>query len=168
MGKSITLTVKESIEEIKLLYGKAPIHLRPRYKMLLLICGGCTRTNDLAAKVGASANTISIWKGHYSSGGLAQLTSDQRGGDFKSEISSENKQKIAQKISDPDNAFTSFGQAQAWLKEELGIDKQYHAVNKYLKRNFRAKLKVGRKSHVKKDEMAVAVFKNATRAAETH
>lgn len=162
MAKGVTLIVKESIEEIKLLHSKAPIHLRSRYKMLLHILNGCTGTNALAAKTGVSSNTISIWKRRYNSGGLEQLSSDKRGGDFKSDISIEDKKKIEQKLSDPKNAFTSFGQAQAWLKEELGIDKQYHAVNKYLKRNFGAKLKVGRKSHVKKDEAAVAVFKKPT------
>jgi transposase len=76
--------------------------------------------------------------------------------------------KIEKKLSDPKNAFTSFGQAQTWLKEEFGIAKNYHAVNKYLKRNFGAKLKVGRKSHVRKDEAAVAVFKKPIRGAKTY
>jgi transposase len=96
------------------------------------------------------------------------LTADQRGGDFKSNISDEDKEKIEKKLSDPKNAFTSFAEAQAWLKSELGIDKKYHAVNKYLKRNFGAKLKVGRKSHVKKDEAAAAVFKKPIRGAKTY
>lgn len=50
-----------------------------------------------------------------------------------------------------------------WMKTELGIDKEYHAINKYLKRNFGTKLKVGRKSHVKKDDAAIAVFKKPAR-----
>lgn len=158
MAKGIVITVKEGVDEIKSLYSKAPIHLRTRYKMLLLILNGCTGTNDLASKTGVSRNTISIWKQRYSIGGLDRLRSDDRGGDFKSEISAADKKKIEKKLSDPKDAFTSFGQAQVWLKEELGIDKNYHAVNKYLKRNFGAKLKVGRKSHVKKDEAALAVF----------
>jgi transposase len=165
MAKSLVITVKESIEDLKSLYSKAPVHLRARYKMLFLIAGGCYSTNELAARTGVNRNSIAIWKRRYNCGGLAQLRSDERGGDFKSEISAVDKKKIEEKISDPKDAFTSFGQAQAWLKEELGIDKQYHAVNKYLKRNFGAKLKVGRKSHVKKDEAAVAVFKKPAREA---
>ena len=136
--------------------------------MLLLIVGGQTSSQDLAAKTGVSRNTIANWKRSYSEGGIEQLTSDLRGGDFKSNISAADKNKIEKKLSDPKKAFTSFTQAQAWLKEELGIDKNYHAVNKYLKRNFGAKLKVGRKSHVKKDEAAVAVFKKPVREAKTY
>jgi transposase len=168
MAKSVVVNIKESISDLKALYSKAPIHLRPRYKMLLLIVGGQTRSQELAAKTGVSRNTIANWKRSYSEGGIKQLTSDLRGGDFKSNISTDDKKKIEKKISDPKKAFTSFAQAQAWLKKELGIDKNYHAVNKYLKRNFGAKLKVGRKSHVKKDEAAVAVFKKPTRGAKTY
>ena len=168
MAKSVVITVKENISDLKVLYGKAPIHLRPRYKMLLLIAGGQTGSQELAAKTGVSRNTIAAWKHSYNEGGIEQLTSDQRGGDFKSNISVDAKKKIEKKLSDPKKAFTSFTEAQTWLKEELGIDKNYHAVNKYLKRNFGAKLKVGRKSHVKKDEAAVAVFKKPTRGAKTY
>lgn len=168
MAKSVVVNVKESISDLKALYSKAPIHLRPRYKMLLLILGGKTSSHELAAKTGVSRNSIASWKRSYSEGGIDQLISDMRGGDFKSNISVDEKKKIERKLSDPKKAFTSFTEAQAWLKEELGIDKNYHAVNKYLKRNFGAKLKVGRKSHVKKDEAAVAVFKNPIRGAKTY
>jgi len=168
MGKSVVVNVKENISDLKALFGKAAVHLRPRYKMLLLIAGGQTSSQELAAKTGVSRNSIANWKRSYSEGGIEQLISDKRGGDFKSNISVDDKKKIEKKISDPKDAFTSFSQAQAWLKKELGIDKNYHAVNKYLKRNFGAKLKVGRKSHVKKDEAAIAVFKKPTRVAKTH
>lgn len=168
MAKPVIIQVKESISELKILYSKAPVHLRPRYKMLLLIAGGLTSSQELAAKTGVSRNTIAAWKRAYSIGGINQITSDQRGGDFKSNISTEDKKKIEEKLSNPVNAFTFFAEAQLWLKEELGIDKKYHAVNKYLKRNFGAKLKVGRKSHVKKDEAAVAVFKKPINEPKTH
>ncbi len=168
MAKSVIITVKEPAGDLKALYSKAPVHLRPRYKMLILIAGGCTSSQELAAKTGTSRNSIAKWKQVYNAGGLDQLSNDQRGGDFISDISAADKKKIENKLSAPKNAFTSFGQAQAWLKEELGIDKKYHAVNKYLKRNFGAKLKVGRKSHVKKDEAAVAVFKKPARGAKTY
>jgi len=168
MAKAVIISVKETLEELRKLQSKAPIHLHSRLKMLILIVGDCISSKDLASKTGVSRNTIASWKKSYNEGGLKQLTSDERGGDYLSGITDQQKKKIEQKLSDPKNAFTSFGQAQLWLKEELGIDKQYHAINKYLKRNFGAKLKVGRKSHVKKDEAAVAVFKKPTRGDKTY
>ena len=168
MAKPIIITVTETSDELKKLKDKSPIHLHARLKMLILIAGGLTGSVELSAKTGASRNSIASWKQCYNVGGLKQLLSDQRGGDYSSGITDEQKKKIEQKLSQPKDAFTSFGQAQAWLKKELGIDKQYHAINKYLKRNFGAKLKVGRKSHVKKDEAAIAVFKKPTRGYKTH
>lgn len=168
MAISVAIIVKESVSDLKNLHGKSPIHLRPRYKMLFLAAGGTTSSTELAAKTGVSRNTIATWKRIYNEGGMDKLVADQRGGDFRSDISEADKKKIEEKMSNSKDAFTSFGQAQAWLKQELGIDKNYHAVNKYLKRNFGAKLKVGRKSHVKKDEAAVAVFKKPANGAKTH
>jgi transposase len=46
-----------------------------------------------------------------------------------------------------------------WINEKFNLDMNYQAVNKYLKRHFGTKLKVGRKSHVNKDENAAALFK---------
>lgn len=163
MAKSIIIEVKESVEEINILLRKAAVHQRPRLKMLLLIAKGITVVGTLAAKTGVHRYTISGWKKRYHFGGLEALLSDERGGDFRSGISAENKKRIEERLSDAKDAFTSFGEAQQWINKELGINKKYHAVNKYLKRNFGAKLKVGRKSHVKKDDAAVAVFKKPGR-----
>lgn len=127
--------------------------------MLLLVAGGTTETAKLSAKTGASASAILCWKKRYNSGGLQYLLSDRRGGDYCSGWSAAHKQLIAQKIHDPENGFTTYGQAQQWMADELGVVKNYQAVNKYLKRNFGTKLKVGRKSHLKKDAQAVETFK---------
>ena len=159
MANAHPVTVKESVEDLKRLYSKAAVHIRPRLKMLQYLSKGIYAIDALAAKTGASRNAVACWKRAYKTGGLTALCADKRGGDFRSGIDAAGKEKIAAKLSDPKNAFTSFGQAQAWINEELGTDKKYHAINKYLKRNFGARLKVGRKSHVKKDETAVAAFK---------
>ncbi len=136
--------------------------------MLRCILNGETASAALAAATGSSTDSIALWKKAYHQGGLQALLSDGRGGDFRSGMSEEQKQKIEQKLHVAEGALTSYKQAQRWLKEELNLDKNYDAVYKYLKRNHGTKLKVGRKSHVKKDEAAVAVFKKPTPAAKTH
>lgn len=160
MRLPVQLSVIESLEDLKKLMSKAAVHNRPRLKMLILIVKGVHANGVLAAKTGVGIGSIMRWKQTYTANGLEGLLSDKRGGDFCSSIDPEKKKKLEAKLSDPNDAFTSFGQAQAWIKEHLGVDMKYHAVNKYLKRNFGARLKVGRKSHVKKDPAAVAVFKN--------
>lgn len=159
MAKPIEISVTESVETLKKRLTNAPTHHRPRLKMLFLIAQGTHANPILAAKTGASLRSIIRWKQTYAAGGLQALLSDKRGGDRRSSFSEQDKEKLSQKLSDPKDAFTSFGQAQQWIKENLGVAMNYHAVNKYLKRNFGARLKVGRKSHVKKDAEAVAFFK---------
>ena len=119
--------------------------------MLILIANGITTVSTLCAKLGISPPTLKDWKNRYRQGGIEALLSEKRGGDKRSGISTEQKQLIAEKLSNPQDAFRSYGEAQAWLKTALGIHKEYHALNKYLKRNFATQLKVGLKSHVKKD-----------------
>ena len=165
MPATFHIQVLETTEQLKARHQRTPAYLHPRIKMLRLIASGTTQVSTLCAKLGVSAPTLQGWKTKYRQGGIEALLSEGRGGDKRSGITAEQKQKIEQRLSDPRNAFRSYGEAQAWLKEELGIEKEYHALNKYLKRNWGTKLKVGRKSHVKKDEAAVAVFKKPTRGA---
>ena len=168
MAHAQQLPVKESADEIKRLLSGASAHLRPRLKMLQQLSRGVFSIDTLAAKVGASRNSIAAWKRLYKNNGVEALLADQRGGDHRSSIDAAGKQQLEAKLSDPNDAFTSFGQAQDWIKENLGVEMNYHAVNKYLKRNFGAKLKVGRKSHVKKDAEAVAFFKKPVGGAGTY
>lgn len=165
MSIPVQLTIAESLDSLKKLYSKAPVHHRPRLKMLISISQGIHLNTTLAAKTGSGLRSIIRWKQTYSASGLEGLISDKRGGDYRSSFDEAGKAKLKAKLSDPKDAFTSFGQAQTWIKEHLGVDMNYHAVNKYLKRNFGASLKVGRKSHVKKDEAAVAVFKKPSNGA---
>ena len=70
-------------------------------------------------------------------------------------------QAIHRRLTSPKDAFTSYVDLINWIVENYipnGIN--YHTVNKYVKRHFGAKLKVSRKSHIKKDENAVDTFKN--------
>jgi transposase len=164
MPATLAIEVKETPEYLKAAHSKAAPHLLPRIKMLLVIAKGTTAVKDIAAKTGVSTESIRIWKNKYRAAGLEGLLHESRGGDKRSGITAEQKQKIEEKLSNPKDAFRSYGEAQAWLKTELGITKEYHAFNKYLKRNWGTKLKVGRKSHVKKDEAAVAVFKKPARS----
>jgi len=168
MATGLQIRVIETPDALKTRYQRISNHLRPRIKMLVFIGNGTTSVSTLCAKLGISAPTLRDWKTKYQRGGIEALLNEGRGGDKRSGISAEQKQVIADKLSSPKDAFRSYGEAQAWLSTEMGIEKEYHALNKYLKRNFGTKLKVGRKSHVKKDEAAVAVFKKPTRRTQTY
>jgi transposase len=156
------IAVKESIEELQQLFRKATRATRPRLKMLLLIRKGVLSTQVLAAKTGVSMDTIGHYKKRYSTQGLSALLQERRGAHQQGAISRAQHQLLKQQLADPKGGFTSYKQLVQWINETFGLSMRYHAVNKYVKRHFHTKLKVGRKTHVQKDPLAAAVFKKRT------
>jgi hypothetical protein len=87
------------------------------------------------------------------------LLIENRGGNKKAQITPSVEKKLAKRLHDPKEGFRSFIEIQQWLLTEFNIDMQYHAINKYVKRKYGARLKVSRKSHVLKSPADEAVFK---------
>jgi transposase len=153
------ITVKESSEELEKLYSKSSYAVKPRLKMLLLILQGTVSTQELVSKTKANRDSIRNWKNTYLNSGIEGLLKETRGGKRPSAIKEHQKLELKQKLSERTEGFTSYIQAMDWINEKFNLDMNYQAVNKYLKRHFGTKLKVGRKSHVNKDENAAALFK---------
>lgn len=159
MAKLLKVEIKEDADYLKTLLSKCNYYQKARVKMLLLITQGITATNDLAFKTKSNRDTIRNWKNKYNQTGLAGLLEDHRGGRKFGSISEEDKAIIKAKLSNPKEAFNSYKEAINWINGTFGLSLSYSGTNAYLKRNFQTKLKVGRKSHIKKDEAAAAVFK---------
>lgn len=139
-------------------------HLRPRIQLLLLIKTGKAYCREhLANALGVDPNSAQNWKKRYELGGIEQLLSDKRGGKKQASINPKAHQALSKRLTNPKEGFRSFIEIQQWLEKEFGIEMEYHAVNKYVKRKFGARLKVSRKSHVGKDPAAEAVFKKPVR-----
>ena len=66
---------------------------------------------------------------------------------------------IEQKLTDSKTTITSYVKLLEILKEELNESVNYGALYAHCRRKHKAKLKVARKSHYKKDENAEAFFK---------
>lgn len=62
-------------------------------------------------------------------------------------------------MKDPNNQISSYQELQQY-QSGLGVDIKYKALYKFVREHFKARLKVGRRSNIKKDGAAVAVFKN--------
>lgn len=153
------LTVIETDEQLLKLIDKSTPATKPRLKMLLAIVNGITSTNDLAHKTKSNRDSIRNWKNTYRITGLEGLLNEGRGGNRQGALNDQQKIALEKKLSNPKGGFTSYKQATEWINATFGVEMNYHAVNMYLKRNFGTKLKVGRKTHVNKDENATALFK---------
>ena len=160
MAKLLTIEVKESVWELTKLQKRSGSAVSPRIEMLLSILSGVQSTQDLAKKTKSNRDSIRNWKNTYVKEGLTGLVADnRRGGNRKASLGAAQKQQLLAKLSDPKQGFTSYKAATEWINEYLKVGMKYHAVNKYLKRNFKTKLKVGRKTHVNKVDGAEALFK---------
>jgi transposase len=161
MPKRIEVLVKESIKELKNLQKQKPSN-HNRLQMLILIKEGViVSKDDLAQALSVSNKSIHVWRTKYNTGGLELLLSDNRRGK-QGQITEKIHQKLSTRLHNGKEGFKSFNDIQQWLKESFGIEMEYHAVNKYIKRKFGGRPKVARKSHIDKDDNAVALFKKTT------
>ena len=158
-------SVKESEQELKALKRKQPVYLKTRIEMLLLLKNSevLLSKESLARILKINHNTAQKWRTKYINGGIDGLLSDARGG-FKPSIISENlHQAISDRLHSPKDAFTSYVDLINWITDNYIPDGvNYQTINSYVKRKFGAKIKVARKSHINKNDVAVDNFKKTS------
>jgi len=74
---------------------------------------------------------------------------------------------ISQKLNDPLNGLRGYKDLTILLESTFKQAFKYNTVLKFCIRNFKSKIKVARKSHIKKDKNAVETFKkNSVKSAK--
>lgn len=168
MRSVLIVKVKEGLSELKQLQRKHPGKFRPLQMLILLKSNGQLTKMALSGQTGSSDKSIQTWRTQYLQGGVAAVLRERRGGKKKAAITAAAHQQLAARLNNPKEGFRTFTDIQQWLLDEWGIAMRYHAVNKYVKRKFGARPKVGRKSHVQKSAADEAVFKKPFRKTGTH
>jgi transposase len=166
MSTPLSITVKESIKELRSLQRKHGELIGKRMQMLIEIKrhqeeGGISK-RALSALTGINHNSIVKWRQMYLQSGIDALLKHGRKGFKKSIFSEEEHKAIEQKLSNPTNGIVGYKELQQWVAQELNKPVQYITLLKYVQRKFGAKVKVARKSHVKKDNEAVEAFKKTS------
>ena len=161
MANAKNITVKESLSALKTLLKSQPIHKSSKIKMLIEIKKSITSLSkiSLAEKIGVAPASVQTWRLIYAKAGIDGLLKDDRGGYKPSLITKAAHKKIELKLNSPEAAFSSYKQLHDWVTKEFTKEMKYNSLRHYVKRNFGAKLKVPRKSHIKKDKEAVDAFK---------
>lgn len=165
MANAKNITVKESLASLKALLKSQPIHKSSKIKMLLEIKKSSTSLSkiSLAEKIGVAPASVQTWRLAYVNYGIDGLLKDDRGGYKPSLITADAHKKIELKLNSTEAAFSSYKQLHDWVMKEFTKEIKYNSLRHYVKRNFGAKLKVPRKSHIKKDKEAVAAFKKTSK-----
>lgn len=165
MANSKNILVTESEEELRKLKIKQPAHLKKRIEMLLILKKSevSLSKNELSTLLKINHNTAQSWRNLYCKNGIDGLLTYGRIGFKPSIISSELHKALEVRLNSSKDAFTSYVDLIQWITDNYmpnGIN--YQTINSYVKRHFKAKLKVARKSHIKKDHQAVESFKKTS------
>ena len=161
MPKKIQIDVKEALDFLEKSLAKTSGSLKQdRIKTLLFIKKGrYVFYSDIAKKLGRTEKTIRVWIQEYSKKGISAMLDVKSGGNNTRKISDKMALSIEQKLTDSKTTITSYVELLELLKEELNESVNYGTLYAHCRRKHKAKLKVARKSHYKKDENAEAFFK---------
>lgn len=165
MAIPIQLTIKESLKELKALQRGQGELLSKRMRVLIELKKhektGISK-RDLADITGINHNSITKWRKMYIAGGVSVLLLHGRVGFKKSLISKSEHTAIEKKLKDPKNGLRGYVELLDWVNKEFKKEFKYITILKYATRHFGSKIKVARKSHVKKDEYLVESFKKSS------
>lgn len=116
----------------------------------------------VADAVGVNHNSVQTWRTLYEKGGIEAILSHERKEGRPSVLTADEHTLIEQKLHDPKNGLRGYTELLTWVEEEFKKSIKYNTLLKYSIRHFSSKVKVARKSHVKKDEEAVLTFKKTS------
>ena len=117
---------------------------------------------DVAFEIGVNHNSVQTWRTSYINGGLSLLISHSKKSNVVSVITKEQELIIKEQLNNPSNGFVGFTEFLQWFNENQNTNIKYKTFHAFLVRKFNAKVKVARKSHIKKDLQAVEHFKKTS------
>lgn len=162
MSKAKIVLVKETLKELSRLRKSSTDTQTKRLLMLIELKkekGVAISKRDLAKRIGVDPNSITAWKKLYEKSGIQGIMADRRIGFKPSVVTADEHKSIEKKLNDPKNGIRGYVELLDWVKTALSKDMNYITLVKYTERHFGSKIKVARKSHVKKDDQAVETFK---------
>lgn len=156
------IIVKESLVDLKRLLKTSRPIIAPRIRMLIELKQnedqGISK-RELALRIGVNHNSIQTWRTTYIKGGIKLLQSHKKIGFKPSVFTREEHTAIEKKLKNPKNGLRGYVELLSWIEQEFKKQVKYNTLLKYSIKNFGSKVKVARKSHIKKDNTAVEAFK---------
>lgn len=162
MSSPKTFKIKESESELKKLIKSSPAMIAKRLQALLLFKRNEERgiaKRLVADEIGVNHNSVQTWRSLYIEGGIKLLMSHSNIGYKPSKINEEQEQAIKEQLNNPENGMVGFIELLDWFNKTFKTDINYKTFHGFVVRKFDAKIKVARKTHIKKDVQAVEAFK---------
>ena len=157
--------IKESESELKRLMKNSQPMIAKRLRALLIF----KRNEDsgiskriMADEMGVNHNSIQSWRSLYIKGGIKMLMSHSNIGYKPSKINAEQEQALKNQLNNPKNGMVDFIELLDWFNKTFQTSINYKTFHGFVVRKFNTKIKVARKTHVKKDAQAVEAFKKTS------
>ena len=164
MSYPLKLEVKESAEYLRTLIRKSIPMISVRINMLIMIKkhDGSISRQKLSEMLGVSPGSIHNWRQTYIKGGLEALANHGRKGSVSKIFGEQERKFLEETLNDPKNGIQGYTELMKKMNKRFNKEFDYVTLREYCKRNFGTKIKVARKSHVKKDEKQVKDFKKTS------
>ena len=141
----------ETAEELRrLLHAERDAQKQQRLPALSLLQTQQARTRrQVAQLLGVNRDTVGRWLSASAQGGIPQLLTIAKAPGKPPLVSQAVRQALQERLAQP-QGFASYKAVWQWLRQECGVPLAYKTVHKLVRYTLRAKLKVPRKSHIKK------------------
>jgi len=163
--KNERFKLKETIKELEDLRSNTK-NYRLKTRLLYLIIKDDIRFNtldSLSQYLDVSVSSLRRWRIIYQTKGLTQLLTISNGGKRREVVTLDIHKGLEKKVNNSDDPLLGYNHAIEWVKDEFGVVLKYNTLRTYMKRHFKTKLKIPRKSHYKKDDQAVELFKKPSK-----
>ena len=160
MGKVLNTPILESVDFLK--RQKKTVDNYKSSKridcLILLKSGTYKDLDDLSSDLGISLSTVRRWLNKYRLVGLKEYLKKDSRRSTSSIITTEIHNGLKSRLEDPLNPFNGFWDAQQWVKETYGVEVNYKTLWSYITDKLNGRIKIPRKSNIKKDKEAEADF----------
>ncbi len=146
--------ITESVKELKSLMSTAKDTTeKDKIRMLYLLKSGEAKNRiGVAALLGMCRETIGQWLSKYEARGLEQLLERRYAPGRKPFMTPDQLETLREKLNEPEG-FSSYVEIHRYVIETFGVEISYQAIYALVHDRWHAKLKVPRKSHIKKTPM---------------
>jgi len=150
-----------SAEELKIILSKQRnLTNRQKIQALYWLKAGYSQSiTDVALRLGIHRITVYRWLKQYSDGGLSSLLKILHPTGRPRVIPSAVVTGLSKKLSEEACEFKSYKEIAAWIKDNYQISVKYPTLYKQVHSRMKAKLKVPRRSSIKKEQSAAIEFK---------
>ncbi len=164
MGKRANISVKESTEELSLLLRQTKcLKIKLRIQSLILTKSNkFDRREELATFLGINVKTLYTWTVLYKKGGIEVFLKHYGGGKRREVVTENIQDSLKIKLHDSISPLQGYTDAVEWVMQKFNLEINYHTLRSFMIKNYGSKLKIPRKSHYKKDEIAFETFKKTS------